>query len=92
MPSSRRLSSLRTIPGVGPATERDLRDLGITRVEQLKNADPQALYDRLCLLRGQRIDRCQLYVFRCAVYYASHSRHDPQKLLWWHWKEARQAR
>jgi len=27
-----------------------------------------------------------LYTFRCAVYYASNSNHDPEKLKWWNWK------
>ena len=32
-------------------------------------------------------DRCLLYVFRCAVYYASAQKHEPEKLKWWNWKE-----
>jgi hypothetical protein len=28
-----------------------------------------------------------LYVFRTAVYYASNSKHDPEKLKWWNWKD-----
>ncbi|NMB56563.1 pathogenicity locus, partial [Candidatus Beckwithbacteria bacterium] len=31
-------------------------------------------------------DRCLLYVFRCAVYYAKGGR-DPEKLKWWNWKD-----
>jgi hypothetical protein len=27
-------------------------------------------------------------VFRCAVYYASHTAHDPRMLKWWAWKYA----
>lgn len=79
--------SLQAIPGVGPATEKDFHDLGIDRADQLKNADPEALYEDLCTRRGVRIDRCQLYVFRCAVYYASNQFHDPDKLKWWYWKD-----
>ena len=33
------------------------------------------------------VDRCLLYVFRCACYYARTKRPDPQKLLWWNWKD-----
>ncbi|HPR65338.1 MAG TPA: helix-hairpin-helix domain-containing protein [Thermoanaerobaculia bacterium] len=79
--------SLQVIPGVGPATEKDFHDLGIYRIEQLKNASPESLYEDLCTLRRVRIDRCQLYVFRCVVYYASHTNHDPEKLKWWNWKD-----
>lgn len=79
---------LQQIPGVGPSIAQDLWDLGVRRVTDLDGADPQDLYERLCALRGAAIDRCVLYVFRCAVYYASHEAHEPQKLKWWSWKDA----
>jgi hypothetical protein len=78
---------LRTIPGVGKSIAQDLRSLGITRVEQLRGADPQAMYDRLCQQAGMHIDRCMLYVFRCAVYFASEFPHDPALPQWWAWKD-----
>ena len=78
---------LRRIPGVGVTIAQDLRGLGITRVDQLVGQDPQALYDRLCEQAGQHIDRCMLYVLRCAVYYASEFPHDPELLKWWSWKD-----
>ena len=81
------MGELQKIPGVGKQTEQDLIMLGYTTIASLKNADPQALYERECALRGQKIDRCQLYVYRCAVYYASHDRYDPEKLKWWNWKD-----
>lgn len=78
---------LRRIPGVGVTIAQDLRDLGIHRVEDLRGADPQVLYDRLCALAGMHVDRCMLYVLRCAVYYASEFPHDPELLKWWSWKD-----
>lgn len=78
---------LRDIPGVGPSIERDLLELGYRDVEDLAGAEPEAMYGELCRLRGARIDRCVLYVFRCAVYYANHQSHDPELLKWWHWKD-----
>ena len=75
------------IPGVGKSIARDLRDLGIARVADLRQADPEALYDQLCALRGAHIDRCVLYTFRCAVYFASEEQHDPDLLKWWNWKD-----
>jgi hypothetical protein len=78
---------LQTIPGVGRATADDLRLLGIRRVEDLRGQDPEALYNRLTLRMGRHVDRCMLYVFRCAVYFASQARHDPEKLKWWNWKD-----
>lgn len=81
-------SELQKIPGVGPSIAADLHGIGIARIAQLKNKSPQKLYDQLCEKTGVKHDRCVLYVFRCAVYYASHSNHDVEKLKWWNWKDA----
>jgi hypothetical protein len=80
-------TDLRTIPGVGPSIEIDLVDLGIRAVRELKGRNPDQLYDDLCRLRGERIDPCVKYVFRCAVYFASNELHEPALLQWWNWKE-----
>ena len=79
--------SLRAIPGVGPATVGDLRALGIERADQLVGGDPEELYARLCTHQGGSSDRCNLYVYRCAVYYAEGGR-EPELLKWWSWKDA----
>lgn len=78
---------LQSIPGVGPSIAQDLRDLGIGRVADLKGRDPEEMYDRICLQRGVHQDRCLLYVFRCAVYFAGTPRPNAQKLKWWNWKD-----
>lgn len=80
------LKRLREIPGVGPSLARDLLALGYSSVPELAGQDPEAMYQRLMDQAGQHIDRCVLYVFRCAVYYASNERHDLEKLKWWTWK------
>jgi len=80
-------SELQQIPGVGPSIARDLQDLGLNRVRDLRGRDPATLYHDLCALRGTRIDPCVLYVFRCAVYFASNEEHDPELLKWWNWKD-----
>jgi hypothetical protein len=87
--SSKPLDDLQNIPGVGPSLARDLTDLGYLRVSQLRNADPEAMYQKLLALRGEPVDRCVLYVFRCAVYYASNTAHDPALLKWWNWNDAK---
>lgn len=79
--------TLTTIPGVGPSIARDLVELGITRVSDLKGRSPERLYERLCESREMRIDPCVLYVFRCAVYYATTARPKPELLKWWNWKD-----
>jgi len=78
---------LQVIPGVGPNMAETLRELGYRRPEDLRGADPEAMYDRICALHGGYVDRCVLYVFRTAVYYADHERHDPERLKWWNWKD-----
>lgn len=80
---------LRTIPGIGKSLERDLLDLGYRRVSDLRGEDPERMYERLIELRGQHIDRCVLYVFRCAVYFAAGPPHEPDRLKWWNWKDGR---
>jgi hypothetical protein len=85
LPSQAR--ELQKIPGVGPSIARDLHNLGVRRVDDLREADPEDLYRQLCAIRGAPIDRCVLYVFRCAVYYAGRREHDPELLKWWNWKD-----
>ncbi len=79
--------NLQNIPGVGPKLAQDLTDLGYLHISQLHGADPERMYEQLCVLRKMHIDRCVLYVFRCAVYFADNDVHDPQRLQWWNWKD-----
>jgi hypothetical protein len=81
------LADLRQLPGVGRKTAEDLWELGLRSASDLRGQDPEALYQKLCRLQGAKIDRCMLYVFRCAVYYASHQQHQPELLKWWNWKD-----
>ncbi|MBT3394564.1 MAG: pathogenicity locus [Waddliaceae bacterium] len=81
------LRSLQQIPGVGPSIAADLFDIGIKSTEDLKKTLPEELYESLQILRGCHVDRCVLYVFRCAVYYASETKHEPRLLKWWNWKD-----
>jgi len=78
---------LEQIPGVGKAIAQDMRNIGIRSRSQLKGQDPEKLYQKLCDFKASPVDRCMLYVLRCAVYYASNTEHDPQLLKWWNWKE-----
>lgn len=84
---NRRPDDLQVIPGVGPSIAEDLSDLGFHRVQDLRGADPETMYRRLIDIRGTHIDRCVLYVFRCAVYYAETLNPDEEKLKWWNWKD-----
>ena len=78
---------LMTIPGVGIKTAEDYILLNIHSITDLKDRNPNALYEQLCVIKGVRIDRCELYQLRCSVYFASIQNHDPELLKWWNWKD-----
>ncbi len=78
---------LQEIPGIGPSMAQDLRDLGYFKVKELAGQDPELMYKRLRLMHGMHIDRCVLYVFRCAVYSATEKEHEPELLKWWMWQD-----
>lgn len=81
-------TDLTTIPGVGEKTKLSLINIGISCVEDLKDQNPEELYLRDCEIKGFREDRCQLYLFRMAVYYAENKNNlDEEKLTWWYWKD-----
>lgn len=82
------IKQLMIIPGVGKSIADDLLKIGIVRVEDLQGKDPQILYEQSNNVAGMTQDRCLLYVFRCAVYYAETEgeKRDPEKLKWWNWK------
>ncbi len=81
------IKEFRKIPGVGVKIAEDLWQLGIRTTADLKDKKPEFLYEQLCFQSGYKVDRCMLYVFRTAVYFASNSNHDPEKLKWWNWKD-----
>lgn len=78
--------ALSSIPTFGPASIKDLNSLGIYTIADLKDKDPESLYVNLEKIYGCHIDRCVLYGFREAVYFAGGGR-DPEKLKWWSWKD-----
>jgi hypothetical protein len=81
------MSDLQTIPGVGPKIELILNDVGIRSTEDIKTTDPEQLYEDLCDRKAAPVDRCVLYVFRCAKYFVSNKNHNPERLKWWNWKD-----
>ena len=58
------------IPNVGTNTKQDFINIGITCIEDLKGKNPEQLYLQDCEFKKYKEDRCQLYLFRMAVYYA----------------------
>lgn len=81
------MGELRQIPGVGPRIEWAMENFGVRCLADLVGRDPEELYRLDCLTKGFQEDRCALYVYRLAVYYAEHREHDAEKLKWWYWKD-----
>jgi len=81
------IKELMQIPGVGKSIANDLYNINIKSIGALKNQSPEELYHLSNQYAGVVQDRCLLYVFRCAVYYATAKKHDAEKLKWWNWKE-----
>ena len=85
------IKALTIIPGVGKSIANDLWGIGIRNVSDLEGKDPEVLYELSNRLAGTVQDRCLLYVFRCAVYYAEtpKDKQDGELLKWWNWKDRR---
>lgn len=83
---------LQTIPSVGKSIAGDLQQIGIHKISDLKGQLPEALYNQSNQAVGVVQDRCLLYVFRLAVYYAETyaDKREPEKLKWWNWKNSDQ--
>lgn len=81
------MNDLRQIPGIGKNIEQDLINIGYDSVASLIGQNPEDIYLKDCLYKGFQEDKCQLYVFRLAVYYSENEIHDPEKLKWWYWKD-----
>lgn len=85
----RNQNDLTEIPGVGPSIANDLRNIGITSINDLMGKNPEKLYEMSNKHEGKVQDKCLLYVFRCAVYYANKEEEnlEEKKLEWWNWKD-----
>jgi hypothetical protein len=81
-------SELEQIPGIGKTSAKNLARIGIFKIDDFKNQDPEELYERWCIgaQDPSDLDRCVLYTLRTAVYYANGGR-DEDKLKWWNWKD-----
>ncbi|HLR38721.1 MAG TPA: helix-hairpin-helix domain-containing protein [Chitinophagaceae bacterium] len=83
------LKDLQCIPGVGKSIAEDLYNIGIHQIADLKGRSPELLYDESNAFAGSVQDRCLLYTFRCAVYFAEtpSELQESEKLKWWNWKD-----
>lgn len=83
------IKELSMIPGVGPSIANKMWDINIKKISDLEDQSPEHLYDLSNQQAGRTQDRCLLYTFRCAVYFANTPKvlQESEKLKWWHWKD-----
>ncbi|CCO22553.1 conserved protein of unknown function [Maridesulfovibrio hydrothermalis AM13 = DSM 14728] len=86
-PDKEVLKSFRTLPGVGRVIALDLWNMGYRSLDDLKEEDPEKMYQHLEKLAGQHVDRCMLYVFRCVVYCVNNAERAEHLEKWWNWKD-----
>ena len=89
MTKEQTIKELTIIPGVGKSLATDLWNIGITSITDLKGQNPENLYELSNSFAGVIQDKCVLYVFRCAVYFAETPTNEQEieKLKWWNWKD-----
>jgi len=80
-------TTLRQMPNVGPAFERDLTLLGIVRPADLVGRDPLQLYRELERRSGVRQDPCVLDTFLALVDFAEGAPARP----WFHYTARRKS-
>jgi hypothetical protein len=83
--------SLQDLISVGPAMLRDFELLGVGSISQLARQNPRKMYDRLCRIKGQRVDVCCLDVFQAAVAQARNPLLPAEKCQWWYWSRRRKG-
>ena len=89
---SKRMRSTETdlldIPSIGKNMAGHLIRAGYPDIASLKGQDAQDIYMRDCLVQGTQVDRCALYCYRLAVYFADHNGKLPSdQQNWWQWKD-----
>lgn len=77
-------SPLKRIPGMDLPSVRDLLDIGVQEIDDLRGRSPEVLFEEVQLLREETpADR--LHSFRMAVYFAETDEPDPHLLQPWKW-------
>lgn len=86
--TDRDVATLEALPNVGPAVADFLRQLGITRPDELPGRDPYEMHDDLCCITGQRHDPCLLDTFIATVRYMEGAPKKP----WWKYTAERKRK
>jgi len=83
------MRELKDLISIGKATLDDFNLLGIHKVSDLKRQKAKELYQKLCDLRGIRLDPCCEDVFRAAIEQARSTKLPKEKCQWWYWSRIR---
>ena len=79
---------LLTLKNVGKAAVRDLELLGITKIEQLKNQNPDDLYEQIQKITHTKHDPCVWDVFAAII----HEANTGEKQPWWYFSKIRESK
>jgi len=76
------------IQGIGKSAAKDLLSIGLKNISDLKGKNAEYMYDLLHKVSGFTQNKCFIYAFKCAIYYAEtpKEKQEPEKLQWWYWK------
>lgn len=55
------------IPNVGPAMEKDFKELGFKNPVDLISKNPLTLYKKMCKISGKRLDPCVLDTYIAVI-------------------------
>lgn len=88
MAKPKRVPGLRSLMNVGPAMERDLKELGIRSIHDLAAAEAGDLFHRLERQCGARVDPCVYDTFRAVI----HEARTGEKTPWFAWTADRKQR
>ena len=77
-------SPLNRIPGMDVGSVRDLLDIGLSQIDDLRGRSPEVLFEEVMLLRPETPPQ-RLSSFRMAVYYAETDEPDAALLHPWKW-------
>lgn len=77
-------SPLKRIPGMDIGSVRDLLDIGLSEIDELRGRSPEVLFEEVLLMRAETPPE-RLHTFRMAVYYAETEEPDPALLQPWKW-------
>lgn len=81
------MRNLEALPNVGPAVAKKLELLGINDDGDLRDQDPDALFERLCAIEGRSHDPCLLDTFTAVVDHV----HGAPARPWWYYSRRRKA-